>query len=99
MDTEALGDLVRAVGFAMQPRILPELRAEAERYLSTRLDDGTLRYFTKKRLTSLGLPGGIPAQLGFLPRNATVRRVARKARGLRRAVARRRAASAPTGEQ
>ncbi|WP_051767582.1 polysialyltransferase family glycosyltransferase [Streptomyces sp. NRRL S-37] len=99
MDTEALGDLVRAVGFAMQPKILPELRAGTERYLSTRLDDGTLGYFTKKRLTSLGLPGGIPAQLGFLPRNATVRRVARKARGLRRAVARRRAASAPTGEQ
>ncbi|SDC71712.1 alpha-2,8-polysialyltransferase family protein [Streptomyces prasinopilosus] len=89
MDTEALGDLVRAVGFAMQPRILPDLRPGAERYLATRLDDGTRRYFKKKRLTSLGLPGGVPSQLGFLPRNATVRKVARRARRLRRAVARR----------
>ncbi|MFI8302363.1 polysialyltransferase family glycosyltransferase [Streptomyces sp. NPDC085927] len=88
MDTDALGDLVRAVGFTMQPKILPALRPEAERYLSTRLDDGTRRYFKKKRLTSLGLPGGVPSQLGFLPRNATVRKVARRARRLRRAMAR-----------
>lgn len=89
MTTEALGDLVRAVGFTMQPKILPALRSEAERYLSTRLDDDTRRYFKKKRLTSLGLPGGVPPQLGFLPRNATVRKVARRARRLRRAMARR----------
>ncbi|MEF9905952.1 polysialyltransferase family glycosyltransferase [Streptomyces sp. P9-A2] len=89
MDTDALGDLVRTVGFTMQPKILPDLRPEAERYLATRLDDGTRRYFRKKRLTSLGLPGGVPPQLGFLPRNATVRKVARKALRLRRAMARR----------
>jgi hypothetical protein len=79
--------LVRAVGFAMQPRIHPGLRPEAERYLSTRLDDSTtLRYFKRRRLTSLGLPGGVPAQFAFLPRNAAVRRVVRRARSLRRAV-------------
>ncbi|MFF3926833.1 polysialyltransferase family glycosyltransferase [Streptomyces hirsutus] len=89
MAAEALGDLVRAVGFTMQPKILPALRSEAERYLSTRLDDDTRRYFKKKRLASLGLPGGVPPQLGFLPRNATVRKVARRARRLRRAMARR----------
>ncbi|MGY0069364.1 polysialyltransferase family glycosyltransferase [Streptomyces sp. QTS137] len=89
MDTDALGDLVRTVGFTMQPRILPDLRPEAERYLATRLDDGTWRYFRKKRLTSLGLPGGVPPQLAFLPRNATVRKVARRARRLRRAMTRR----------
>lgn len=89
MDTDALGDLVRTVGFTMQPKILPVLRPEAEQYLSTRLDDSTRRYFKKKRLTSLGLPGGVPPQLGFLPRNATVRKVARRARRLRRAMARR----------
>ncbi|WP_406355996.1 alpha-2,8-polysialyltransferase family protein [Streptomyces sp. NBC_01635] len=89
MAAEALGDLVRAVGFTMQPKILPALRSEAEHYLSTRLDDDTRRYFKKKRLTSLGLPGGVPPQLGFLPRNATVRKVARRARRLRRAMARR----------
>ncbi|MGW5970247.1 polysialyltransferase family glycosyltransferase [Streptomyces sp. NPDC055186] len=89
MDADALGDLVRAVGFTMQPRILPGLRPEAERYLSTRLDGGTRRYFKKKRLTSLGLPGGVPRRLGFLSRNATARKVVRRARRLRRAMARR----------
>ncbi|MFF5101796.1 polysialyltransferase family glycosyltransferase [Streptomyces sp. NPDC000134] len=89
MGPEDLADLVRAVGFTMQPKILPGLRAETERYLSARLDARTWRYFKKKRLTSLGLPGGVPAQLGFLPRNATVRRVARTARSLQRRVVRR----------
>ena len=83
-DVEALGALVRAVGFAMQPKILPGLRAETERYLAAHQDEGTLRYFKRRRLTSLGLPGGLPAQLSFIPRNATVRRVARRARDLRR---------------
>jgi hypothetical protein len=87
IDTDALAALVRAVGFTMQPRILPALRPETEAYLAARLDERTWRYFKKKRLTSLGLPGGVPAQLGFLPRNPTVRRVARKARSLRRRVA------------
>ncbi|MFJ9813824.1 alpha-2,8-polysialyltransferase family protein [Streptomyces sp. NPDC101151] len=88
MDVEALGALVRAVGFAMQPKILPRLREETERYLSKNLTEGTMRYFKRKRLTSLALPGGVPAQLAFIPRNATVRRMARKARNLRRAVRR-----------
>ncbi|NED19214.1 hypothetical protein G3I31_14015, partial [Streptomyces sp. SID9913] len=69
LDTDALQDLVRAVGFAMQPRILPGLRAEAERYLAARLDGRTRPYFKRRRLTSLGLPGGVPARLGFLPRS------------------------------
>ncbi|MFJ9871097.1 alpha-2,8-polysialyltransferase family protein [Streptomyces sp. NPDC101165] len=88
MDVEALGALVRAVGFAMQPKILPRLREETEQYLARNLNPHTLRYFKRKRLTSLALPGGVPAQLSFIPRNATVRRVARKARNLRRVVRR-----------
>ncbi|MFF7747793.1 alpha-2,8-polysialyltransferase family protein [Streptomyces sp. NPDC007971] len=87
-DVEALGALVRAVGFAMQPKILPRLRGETEEYLAKNLDERTLRYFKRRRLTSLALPGGVPAQLAFIPRNATVRRVARQARNLRRAVRR-----------
>ncbi|MFE1880391.1 alpha-2,8-polysialyltransferase family protein [Streptomyces diastatochromogenes] len=87
-DVEALGALVRAVGFAMQPKILPRLREETERYLAGNLNAQTLRYFKRKRLTSLALPGGVPSQLSFIPRNATVRRVARKARNLRRVVRR-----------
>ncbi|CAM5659343.1 putative protein OS=Streptomyces fumanus OX=67302 GN=GCM10018772_42670 PE=4 SV=1 [Streptomyces fumanus] len=62
LDPADLADLVRAVGFTMQPKILPGLRAETERYLAARLDERTWRYFKKKRLTYLGLPGGVPAQ-------------------------------------
>ncbi|MFY4721613.1 polysialyltransferase family glycosyltransferase [Streptomyces sp. LaBMicrA B280] len=86
MDVERLGALVRAVGFAMQPKILPGLRTEAEAWLTANFGPRTSRYFKRRRLTSLALPGGIPAQLAFIPRNATVRRVAKKARSLRRTV-------------
>lgn len=79
-----LNDLVTAVGFAMQPKIYPELRPVAERYLAARLTAATWRYFKRRRLTSLGLPGGVPGQFAFLPRNAAVRRVARRAKALRR---------------
>ncbi|MFE0812648.1 polysialyltransferase family glycosyltransferase [Streptomyces sp. NPDC058848] len=86
MDVDALAALVRAVGFAMQPKVLPELRPAAEEYLRERLDARTWRYFKKRRLTSLGLPGGIPARLGFLPHNAAARKVVRRARSLRRSI-------------
>ncbi|MGW7262414.1 alpha-2,8-polysialyltransferase family protein [Streptomyces sp. NPDC054842] len=85
LGTEDLTALVRAVGFAMQPKIYPTLRPAAERYLTLHLDQHTWRYFKRRRLTSLALPGAVPAQLAFLPRNATVRRVARRARSLKRA--------------
>ncbi|CAM5413192.1 hypothetical protein SVIOM342S_03847 [Streptomyces violaceorubidus] len=58
MAAEALGDLVRAVGFTMQPKILPALRSEAERYLSTRLDDDTRRLLQRR---SGWRPSGCPA--------------------------------------
>ncbi|KAA0935436.1 MULTISPECIES: polysialyltransferase family glycosyltransferase [Streptomyces] len=80
-----LGELVRAVGFAMQPKIYPDVRPEAERFLARHLDTDTRRYFKRRRLTSLGLPGAVPAQLAFIPRNATVRRVAKRARSFKRA--------------
>ncbi|MEU8503417.1 polysialyltransferase family glycosyltransferase [Streptomyces brevispora] len=83
-----LNDLVAAVGFAMQPKICPGLRPVAERYLAARLTASTWRYFKRRRLTSLGLPGGVPEQFAFLPRSAAVRRVARRAKALRRAVRR-----------
>jgi hypothetical protein len=75
-----LTGLLTAVGFTMQPQILAERRAEAEAYLTRRLDDRTRRYFTRRRLTGLGLPGGIPAQLAFLPRSPGVRRLVRRVR-------------------
>jgi hypothetical protein len=88
LDTEALAALVRAVGDAMQPKILPELRPAAEEYLRGNLNARTRRYFKKRRLTSLGLPGGVPERLAFLPRNAAARRVVRRARAIRRSIKR-----------
>ncbi|MFF8591251.1 alpha-2,8-polysialyltransferase family protein [Streptomyces sp. NPDC015220] len=88
LTVEALTELVRAVSFAMQPRIHPGLRVAAERYLAAHLDTHTRRYFKRRRLSSLALPGGVPAQLAFIPRNAAVRRMARRARALGRAMGR-----------
>ncbi|WP_371681179.1 polysialyltransferase family glycosyltransferase [Streptomyces sp. NBC_01276] len=82
---EDLPGLVTAVGFAMQPRILADRRERAEAHLARHLSEGTRHYFNRRRLTTLGLPGGIPAQLSFLPRSPAVRRVVhRLRRGLRR---------------
>ncbi|WP_405678867.1 alpha-2,8-polysialyltransferase family protein [Streptomyces sp. NBC_00868] len=72
--------LLTAVGFTMQPQILAARRPVAEAYLARHLTTSTWRYFTRRRLTALGLPGGIPAQLSFLPRSRAVRRVARRLR-------------------
>ncbi|MGV9852509.1 polysialyltransferase family glycosyltransferase [Streptomyces sp. NPDC003442] len=84
-----LTGLVAAVGFCMQAKIYPDLRPAAERYLAAHLDNNTWRYFKKRRLTALALPGAVPSQLAFIPRNETVRRVARRARALKRAALKR----------
>ncbi|MFI1972783.1 hypothetical protein BLA24_26800 [Streptomyces cinnamoneus] len=81
---EDLDGLLAAVGYAMQPQVLPGLRPAAERYLSARLNARTRRYFKRRRLTALALPGAIPSQLAFLPRSPAVRRVVRRARAVRR---------------
>ncbi|MDX3535520.1 polysialyltransferase family glycosyltransferase [Streptomyces sp. MB09-01] len=78
--------LLTAVGFTMQPQILAARRPAAEAYLARHLTTRTWRYFTRRRLTALGLPGGIPAQLSFLPRSRAVRRAVRRLSRLRRAV-------------
>jgi hypothetical protein len=85
---DRLNELVTAVGFTMQPRLHPTLRPAATRYLSAHYGERTRRYFRRKRLTSLGLPGGIPDRLAFLPNNSAARRVVRRARALRKAVRR-----------
>jgi alpha-2,8-polysialyltransferase (POLYST) len=87
-DSEELTGLLAAVGFAMQSAIYPELRPAAERYLAAHLDAETRRYFKKRRLTALSLPGGIPRRLAFIPRNRTVRSAARKVRAVQRRLAR-----------
>jgi hypothetical protein len=85
---DRLTELVTAVGFVMQPQLHRSLRPVATRYLAAHLSPRTRRYFRRKRLTSLGLPGGIPERLAFLPNNATARRVVRRARAVRKAVRR-----------
>ncbi|MFG1669700.1 polysialyltransferase family glycosyltransferase [Streptomyces sp. Y7] len=85
---DELAALLGAVGFAMQPKIYPGLRTAAEAYLSKHLNPHTWRYFKRKRLTALALPGAVPAQLSFIPRNATVRRLARRARALKQVAGR-----------
>lgn len=86
--SDTLNELITALGFTLQPQIHPSLRSAAERYLSKHFGPRTRRYFRKKRLTALGLPGGIPERLTFLPRNSTARRVVRRARALKKAVKR-----------
>ncbi|MFE3034654.1 alpha-2,8-polysialyltransferase family protein [Streptomyces canus] len=88
VSADLLNALITALGFTLQPQIYPSLRPAAERFLSQHFGPRTRRYFRKKRLTSLGLPGGIPGRLTFLPRNATARRVVRRARALKKAVKR-----------
>jgi hypothetical protein len=80
-----LTPLLRAVGYCMQSLAYPHLREETVTYLSTRLSTTTWRYFKRRRLGALALPGALPVQLAFLPRNPTVRRVARRAKALKRA--------------
>jgi hypothetical protein len=88
LPADELNDLVTALGFTMQPQVHPPLRPAAERYLGRHFGPRARRWFKRKRLTSLGLPGGIPKRLAFLPRNATARRVVRRARALKKAVRR-----------
>ncbi|TDQ55553.1 alpha-2,8-polysialyltransferase family protein [Actinorugispora endophytica] len=49
--------LMAAVGYCMQNAAYPHLRDRAAAYLAEHLDNGTRRYFKKRRLTALRLPG------------------------------------------
>lgn len=80
-----LTPLLHTVGYCMQSQAHPRLRDEAVAWLGANLSAETWPYFKRRRLTSLGLPGAVPARLAFVPRNRTVRRVARRARALKKA--------------
>ncbi|MFB7587941.1 alpha-2,8-polysialyltransferase family protein [Streptomyces sp. NPDC056169] len=86
-DVAELNDLVAAVGFAMQPKIRADLREAAARHLSGPHAERTRHHFTRRRLTVLNLPGGLP-----LPRHPQVRRLARRALRLRKELRKRGAA-------
>jgi len=73
--------LVDSVAYCMQPVLLPQLAQPAAAWLARHLDEASSRYFKRRRLTSLGLPGGAALPLW--------RKVARseRARRARRLVA------------
>jgi hypothetical protein len=85
---DLLQGLVTAMSFAMQPQIHPSLRPAAERFLAEHFGPRTQHYFKRRRLTALGLPGGLPQRLAFLPRNSAARRVAHRGRVILKAVRR-----------
>ncbi len=60
-DPVDLAGLVTAVGYAMQPELLRDRRAAAAAYLA-RHPAQRRRYVKRRRLTRLGLPGGLPAK-------------------------------------
>ncbi|URN15303.1 MULTISPECIES: polysialyltransferase family glycosyltransferase [Streptomyces] len=82
-------ELVAAVGYAMQPRVRPDLRPAAERHLSAADPARVARYFRRRRLTALGLPGGLPASGSRAARRLAgkVLRRSRRLRALRRRLA------------
>ncbi|PFG44067.1 hypothetical protein ATJ88_2785 [Isoptericola jiangsuensis] len=59
-DVADLQRLVRAVSYCQQPGLLPGLRDDAADLLTGLDDDRLRRWFRRKRLTALGLPGGLP---------------------------------------
>lgn len=79
---EELQRLVESVSYAMQPKMVPMLRPVAEGFLAAVPDSERRRYVKRKRLTSLGLPGGRPigAARRTLRRLPRVRRVLGKVR-------------------
>ncbi len=80
--TGQLQALVDAVGYCMQPEHLAPLRPQVMRYLNSIIAAEQLRYFKRRRLTALDLPGSLPAgrQTVILARKLPrpVRRLARR---------------------
>ncbi|GAA2616689.1 polysialyltransferase family glycosyltransferase [Streptomyces axinellae] len=80
-----LGALVRTVGYCMQAKLHPLLREDAIAWLDAHLDDGTGRYFKRRRLTSLALPGGGTSVRARLLRSSpSARWAARRVRAAQR---------------
>ncbi len=71
-DAAAMQRLVRAVSYCQQPQLLARFRDETADLLRE-LDDASLRlWFRRKRLTALGLPGGLPVPRWRSPRVVAV---------------------------
>ncbi len=80
---EELAPLVRSVGYCMQSRKHHALRAEVTAWLTAHLDQNQ-RYFKRRRLTSLRLPGGSPVRAEALRRHPAVRKAVRQLRSTAR---------------
>ncbi|MFJ5217902.1 polysialyltransferase family glycosyltransferase [Streptomyces sp. NPDC088354] len=74
--TGGLASLVRAVGYCMQSVKYAAQRDETVAWLTAHLAEHQ-KYFKRRRLTSLRLPGGSPVRAEQLRRNPTVRRLVR----------------------
>lgn len=55
-----LTPLLETVGYCMRSAAYPHLREQAVDYLTHDLDATSARYFKRRRLSKLGLPGGAP---------------------------------------
>ncbi|MFJ8183391.1 polysialyltransferase family glycosyltransferase [Streptomyces sp. NPDC096105] len=75
---DGLRGLLSTLAFTVRPQVHPSLRAVAERYLAAGAWDR--RWFPRRRLTALGLPGGVPRQVVFLSRSRIARRMVRRVR-------------------
>ncbi|UNS95393.1 alpha-2,8-polysialyltransferase family protein [Streptomyces tubbatahanensis] len=85
--TDALAALLRTVGYCMQAKLHPLLREEAIAWLDARLDENTERYFKRRRLTALALPGGGTSVRARLLRGSpSARWAARRIRTAQRAL-------------
>lgn len=79
-----LDPLLTAVSYAMQAGHRPELRAEARSFLERHAGGPLQRYFKRRRLTALALPGGLPPSnrkllQTALPRASRRRKLAKRA--------------------
>jgi hypothetical protein len=81
-----IDELVVAVGYAMQPLRLANRRRDAEAFLAKHYDSH-FRYFKRRRLTRLGLPGSLPTRQR--PKPTLRRRARRRVRRVRTALGRR----------
>ncbi|WP_205761922.1 polysialyltransferase family glycosyltransferase [Arthrobacter mobilis] len=96
-----LQELVEAVSYCMQPETLQQARPAAEQFLARAQGTAELRYFKRRRLASLQLPGAGPQPVpaGVLQRLGRARRTVRTVRsGLRAGAAAARGMIAAAGK-
>lgn len=82
-DAKRLSALVGAVGYAMQPELLAPERPAAAAFLARHYPDHA-RYFKRRRLTRLDLPGRLPAGTPLRRIRRVAHRLVRRPAALRR---------------